>query len=427
MNMNRNFFLLKAAIVPIICALLFASPTLAIEADVDYTADTNVTVTNAGQTVTVVIASGSKASSVVVSGSTITVAVGTGGDTFTIKDTNSSRRMMFNIGSIPTVCASTESSVTLSNSATTTYIIEPRPDTLCTTVGSGGGGGASPSPSPSPSPTPSPSPGPVPSPTPAPAPSPKPTPSPVAPAPAPAPAGAHFNGTLILDNGTIYLIVNGKKRGFRNPEEYFSHGYKFSQAVAATETDRSLPSDAQPVEKALDGTLVLDKTDNRTIYMIAAGKKRGFTSAEVFHSLGYKFEQAVPVDLSDYPSSDPITTAAAAHPDGALVLDKNDNRTVWWVLGGERKGFQSAEVFFTYGFAFDKIVSATDADMALAVGDLVKFRNGTLVRDGESYYLISDGMKKQFSSVTAMVNVGYDPKNAISASLASYASGAVVD
>ena len=215
-------------------------------------------------------------------------------------------------------------------------------------------------------------------------------------------------------------MVNGKKRGFRNPEEYMSHGYNFNQAVAANDTDKALENEAQPIAKALDGTLVLDKTDNRTIYMIADGKKRGFTSAEVFQSLGYKFSQAIPVDLSDYPASDPITTVEAAHPNGALVLDKTDGRTVWWVLGSQRKGFQSAEVFQTYGFSFDKIVPANDADMALAAGDLVKFRDGTLVRDGEYYFLVSDGMKKRFASVSVLETQGYQTGNAISASLETY-------
>lgn len=230
---------------------------------------------------------------------------------------------------------------------------------------------------------------------------------------------------MILDtDGTIFLVVSGKKRGFRNPEEYFSHGYKFEQAVPANDTDRALPAETvSPIEKALDGTLALDKTDNRTIYMIAAGKKRGFTSAEVFFALGYQFKQAVPIDLTDYEAADPITVAEAAHPNGALVLDKNDGRTVWWVLNGKRQGFQSAEVFFTYGFSFDKIVPANDTDMGLAVGDLVKFRDGTLVNDGGAYYLISDGTKRRFASLEALTNAGYKASNAISASLSAYSEG----
>lgn len=387
---------------------------LATEADLPFDADTAVALT-AG---TVYIGSGSKLSTMTVATSTLTVTVGTGGDTFILKDTQATRRMMFLVDGILTAtCNETQSSITLTNSATTTYVLQPTSDSLCTTTGSssgsgggggGGGGGASPSPAPTPAPTPTPTT----------------TPETTTPATVPpsATAGAHANGTLILDSdGTIYLIVNGAKRGFRNPEEYFSHGYKFSQAVPANDTDRALPNESQAIEKALDGTLALDKTDNRTIYMIAAGKKRGFTSAEVFFALGYKFDQAVAIDLSDYEAAEPIDSAALPHPNGALVLQSNG--TVWWILNGQRQGFQSAEVFFTYGFTFDKVVPANDADLALSEGPLVKYRDGTLINDGGVYFLISDGKKKSFASVEALTNAGYKAENAISASLAAYEDG----
>ena len=185
------------------------------------------------------------------------------------------------------------------------------------------------------------------------------------------------------------------------------------------------------VQKALDGTLSLDKQDNRTIYMIARGQKRGFTSAEVFFSLGYQFHQAIPIDLSDYPSGTPIYSSTETHPEGALILDKNDNRTVWWILDQTRQGFQSAEVFHTYGFDFSKIVPANDADMSLPAGPLVKFRDGTLVNDNSlganTYYIISEGRKRIFSSSDQLTALGYSLENVIQASLSLYEEGGVVE
>ena len=339
-----------------------------------------------------------------------------------------------------------------------------------------------PSPSPAPSPTPTPSPT---TPTPLPASPPASPPSPgatgdtaqgTAPSPTPSPSsgggstspstsphpspsqgeggGAHPQGTLINQDGTIFLVVNGQKSGFRNPPEYFSHGFRFNQAVIASPEDRNLPEGS--VQKALDGTLALDLTDNRTIYMIAQGSKRGFTSAEIFFALGYSFSQAIPIDLSDYPAGEviqftsppPASQARAlragqpspyegeggipAHPNGALVLDKNDQRTVWWVLQGQRQGFESAEVYYTYGFDFAKIVPANDADMALPIGSLVKFRDGTLVIDppagGQAtYYIISEGQKRRFSSLEQLISLGYSAENLINASLQAYQEGSVVE
>ncbi|MBI2356194.1 MAG: carboxypeptidase regulatory-like domain-containing protein [Candidatus Doudnabacteria bacterium] len=276
--------------------------------------------------------------------------------------------------------------------------------------GGGGGGGGSAAPV-SPTPTPTPTPTPIPTPTPTPSPSPTPT---------PAPSGAHSNGTLVNDNGTIYLIKSGKRIGFRNEAEYKSHGYNFGQAVAANAQDKTLPQ-AEFVQKALEGTLVLDAADNKTIYMIGSnGTKRGFTSESVFKGLGYNFKDIPKINLSDYPPGPPVADSALTHPDGALVLD---GKTVWWIRGNTRQGFESEAVFNTYGFKFSNVTKVNPADKALVEGPLVKFRDGTLVKDGADYYLISDGKKLKFASTADLTAKGYKSSNAISGSLGSYESG----
>jgi len=412
---------IKFYLALLVLAALLVPGAAVVAADLTYDAD--VTIDLSDPDINLTIESGSEATEVVVNAGTL-VATIPASTTFTVS--SPSRNLLTSGNSAATITTS----CTAANLAIITVVTGSDAETItftpaglqCFSGGSGGGGGGG-----SPSPAPAPAPSPAPTPTPAPTPSPTPTPTP-APGPTPAPAGAHANGTLILDiDGTIYLIVNGAKRGFRNPEEYMSHGYKFSQAVPASDTDRSLPNEAQAVEKALDGTLALDKTDGRTIYMVANGQKRGFTSADVFFALGYKFSQAVPIDLSDYPAGAVIDSSAPAHPDGALVLDKTDGRTVWWILNGQRKGFQSLEVFNTYGFALGKIVPANDSDMALPEGAVVKFRDGTLVNDNGVYHLISDGMKKRFPHVDNLTLNGYKAANAITADLSTYSDGGVIE
>ena len=248
-------------------------------------------------------------------------------------------------------------------------------------------------------------------------------PPPTPPVLPPTASSGHPNGTLIIDNGTVYLIKDGTRYGFRDAAEYLSHGYSFGQAVAANAQDMALPQSTF-VQKALEGTLVLDLADNRTVYMVGTGAtKRGFVSASVFTALGYNFANLPKINLSDYPSGDPIGDAALAHPDGALVLD---GQTVWWVRGNTRQGFESMAVFNTYGFNLSKVVTANAADKALAEGALVKFRDGTLVLDGGVYYIISDGKKMMFSSASDLTTRGYKTSNAINVSLSAYASGGTV-
>ncbi|MBI2607909.1 MAG: Ig-like domain-containing protein [Candidatus Doudnabacteria bacterium] len=245
--------------------------------------------------------------------------------------------------------------------------------------------------------------------------------------PATGSAGAHPNGTLVLDNGTVWLIKNGQRTGFRKEAEYLSHGYNFGQAVAANAQDMALPQ-AEFVQKALEGTLVLDASDGVTVYMIGTGAtKRGFTSETVFTQLGYNFENLPMIDLTDYPAGDPVEDSSLSHPDGALVLG-SDGVTVWWVKGNTRQGFESEAVFNTYGFDWGKIVTGNDADNALTEGALVKFRDGTLVYDGGSYYLISDGQAKKFSSREDLSFRGYKTENAIPAALTGkYEDGGLVE
>lgn len=235
---------------------------------------------------------------------------------------------------------------------------------------------------------------------------------------------AHPNGTLILDSQTIFIIKNGQRHGFRNPEEYFSHGYAFRQAVTASDADRALP-EAAPM-KALEGTLVLDATDGRTVYMIGVnGAKRGFTSAEVFHQLGYSFEGLLTINLSDYTAGLVISSSSETHPEGALVLESIG--TVWWIRDGVRMGFESEAVFRTYGFTFSRVVVANTADMGLPEGSRVKFRDGTLVNDNGAVYVISDGKKIGFRTMNALTSRGYQIDNSISAQLNNYDTGQVLD
>src|SRR5579872_3747103 len=234
-------------------------------------------------------------------------------------------------------------------------------------------------------------------------------------------AGAHPDGSLILSGSTIFLIKNGQRYGFRDPNEYKSYGYNFSQAVVANSFDLSLPFDPGNILKAMPGTLVLDAQDHRTVYMIGSnGTKRGFASAAVFKGLGYSFSNLLSINLSDYPAGAVINSATAEHPEGALVLD---GKTVWWIINGTRQGFESEAVFNTYGFTFSRVVAANAADLNLPQGDLVKFRDGTLVTSDGNYYIISDGAARQFSSLTAFLGLGYLQQNAINASLANYQTG----
>ena len=176
------------------------------------------------------------------------------------------------------------------------------------------------------------------------------------------------DGTLVLDGSTIYLMENSQKRPFVSAAEFLSWGFKFSDAITMSSISE-IPQG--PVMRAMDGTLALD---NGTIYLLTSdGTKRGFVSAQVFNSLGYSFNQVVKMDTSSYQLGSTIDTNTSVHPDGSLVLD--NQKTVWWLQNGQRNGFPSADVFYSYGLTFESIVPANSSDLALPIGSVMQSRD----------------------------------------------------
>jgi hypothetical protein len=230
----------------------------------------------------------------------------------------------------------------------------------------------------------------------------------------------HPNGTLILDGQTVYLVKDGKRFGFRDPNEFQSYGYRFSQLVPANSADMKLAM-SDTILKAMEGTLVLDTFDNRTVYMIGTNfTKRGFVSMEVLAGLGYNLNSIARINVSDYPQGPAIGDPSAGHPDGALILD---GQTIWWIRGVSRQGFESMTVFNTYGFDLSDVVPANSEDMKLPEGEILKLRDGTLVRDSGNLFIISDGQKRQFLSASSLDKYGYNPSNFIDYGVGKYVSG----
>ncbi len=181
------------------------------------------------------------------------------------------------------------------------------------------------------------------------------------------------NGVLVLNNGTVYFVLNNQKRPFASAEEFFSYGFKFSDVLTNVDISNM---ETGPVMRAMDGTLVLDTTDNRTVYMIGAGgTKRGFTLPEVFEGLGYNFSQIKKIDVSSYQVGPIINSGIEQHPDGALTLNNN---VVSWVNSGQLHVFPSTDVLNSYGFTSDLIVKANTPDTNLSVGNIVQSRDQAL-------------------------------------------------
>lgn len=173
-------------------------------------------------------------------------------------------------------------------------------------------------------------------------------------------AAPHGDGCLINSSGTIYLITGGQQRGFPTAEVFNSHGYSFSQVVAASAEDTQAKG---PVMVYADATLVKGPADP-LVYLVANGQKRGFVSGAVFTGLGFSFANIVTAatnTFADLPTGANLESATERHTAGVLV---NSAGTIWHMTATGRHGIATMEVFNSHGYKLANVVAANAADLA---------------------------------------------------------------
>ena len=150
----------------------------------------------------------------------------------------------------------------------------------------------------------------------------------------------------------------------------------------------------QPIIPFADGTLVLDASDGKTIYIIDSGEKRGFTSREVFQGLGYDFSQMVKSNLSGYPEGLPVSSIAAPHPAGTLVKYETE---LYKIAVSGKKLIPNENVFKSWGWVATTVVEANSADLDLPNLGNVKYREGAIIEaDDGTTQVVSNGRLKRF-------------------------------
>ncbi len=112
-----------------------------------------------------------------------------------------------------------------------------------------------------------------------------------------------------------------------------------------------------------DGMVVMDTADSRTIYIIGnGGKKYGFTNEGAFLGMGFKFESVLLGDLTRYELAGVIAYPDQIHPNGSLVWD---GHTIWFINYEKRHGFATMEEFTLAGFELKQVIKMNQADLLL--------------------------------------------------------------
>ncbi|HLC44276.1 MAG: hypothetical protein A2722_04015 [Candidatus Doudnabacteria bacterium RIFCSPHIGHO2_01_FULL_50_11] len=217
----------------------------------------------------------------------------------------------------------------------------------------------------------------------------------------------HMSGEVILNSGTVYLISGNERLGFRSADEFLADGYTFDMVVPATDADMALPYTRDVSIR--DGSLVLDLADNQTIYLIYAGIARPVAIPAFAGTLGTEQRIVYQADLSLYARGAEISFDFfyAARPKGSLI---DNSGTVYLAKDSGLAPFPSEAIFRSHGYNFDMVLQVNPAEMKRPVVEAMRYRDGSIIDDAGTVYLIAGVEKWGFKTWEGYLSRGYSPK-----------------
>jgi hypothetical protein len=238
------------------------------------------------------------------------------------------------------------------------------------------------------------------------------------------------DGSLLQVKGskTFWLIQDGKKRSFSSVNVAASR-CDINKVITVEKADIDKFSTSTPI-KFSNYSLV--QSPGGTVFLLVDGEKRGFTSRAVFKKFGYNPVEVLAADWSDlntYTDGAPLS-ATSTYPTGALLQDKKTGG-VYWVYGGKKAPLTDRNLL-TYKFKGKKIIQTTGTELdQYPTTNPVLFGDGELLSSPASptIYLIYNGEKRPFMSTDLLTKLGYKLSNVISVSpqlLSYYENGEVI-
>jgi peptidoglycan hydrolase-like amidase len=202
---------------------------------------------------------------------------------------------------------------------------------------------------------------------------------------------------------TIWIIENGRRKGFSSQEIMASQGYDSRKIVDISRKQLEAYSTgllAGLLAKYPDGSL-LQTINSPMVYLIEQGKKRVFEmTGEQFSHLGFEWPTIKKVSLEDltaYSDGQKIKYGS----DGELVTTKNS--TVYLIENGKKRAFTSATLFNKLGYDWSKIKIIENEEMeSFLSGKKMKYPDGTLIRgaDKPTVYFLENGTLRKITSPT---------------------------
>lgn len=223
------------------------------------------------------------------------------------------------------------------------------------------------------------------------------------------------NGTLLQskDTGIIYLIKDDIKMPFTSLGALVAN-YDINKTIAVDENVLDQYTEGNPI---MFPNFTLLQAPNGSIYLYVDGKKRGISSKEIFKNLGYNPEEVIPAnwkEINNIPNGKTITETNF-FPGGILIQNSVNGSIVFVDEKNKRHEIWSKEIMesqFKGVPIFDK---SPEQINQYKIGAPIKFRDGELISspNSKSVYLIDDEKKRPFKSKKVFDELGYQWDNVI--------------
>ncbi|MDD4901287.1 MAG: hypothetical protein PHS62_04265 [Patescibacteria group bacterium] len=225
---------------------------------------------------------------------------------------------------------------------------------------------------------------------------------------------AYPDGSLLQVSGEsgVWLLANGSKRPFVSKGALISR-YDTKKIIAVNKADL----DPYPVGTPIKfPQYALIKSPRGTIFLLVDDKKRGFTTMQAFRKMGFNSAEVVAAtweEINAYADGANLT-ATSTYPTGALLQDKKTGG-VYYAAEGYKSPITD-KIFLTTKFKNKKIIKTTASELdQYETKGPVLFDDGELLKTADSpyTYVISGGKKLLIASDKIFNSLGYKTANVI--------------
>ncbi|MFH1537046.1 MAG: hypothetical protein ABID45_03600 [Patescibacteria group bacterium] len=223
------------------------------------------------------------------------------------------------------------------------------------------------------------------------------------------------NGTLLqsMETGTVYLIKDGKKLAFSSKTALIS-SYDPNKIVTTFNWVLDEYEDG-PSFQFPNYTLLM--SPQGSVFLYVNGKKRGLTSKQVLQNLGYNPEEIIPIswdDLNNIPDGK-LITEKDTYPLGALFQLEESGAVVYLDSKGKRHPVWAREILDNNFHYYDLEMKNRNFIKQFEKGGPLKFKDGTLMatKSRASVFLIQNGQRRPFKNGRIFDKLGYKFENIV--------------